>query len=67
MPYSQGVRCGEVIFVGAQLPVSHDARGLREDDLAAQTHLVMSHMRDVLSALDGGFEHMTKVNAYFTA
>ena len=65
--YSQGMRCGDVVFVGAQLPVSLDAKLMHKNDLAAQTHLAMSHMGDVLAALDVGFEHMTKVNAFFTA
>lgn len=65
--YSQGIRCGDLVFVGAQLPVSSDAKLMHAEDLGAQTHLAMSHMREVLSTLDVGFEHMTKVNAYFTA
>ena len=67
MVYSQGIRCGDVVFVGAQLPVSEDATLLHPDNLGDQTHLVMNHMQTVLLALDVDFEHLTKVNAYFTA
>ena len=67
MCYSQGIRCGDTVFVGAQLSVSSDAALLHEGDLGAQTHLSMTNMQAVLASLGVGFQHMTKVNAYFIA
>lgn len=65
--YSQGIRCGDSVFVGAQFAVSSDAKLCHVGDLAAQTHQSMVNMKAVLGALGMGFEHMTKVNAYFIA
>ena len=67
MPYSQALRCGDTIFVGAQLPLTDGGKLDHADDLSSQTHLVMRHLRAALNAVDADFEHMTKVNAYFVA
>jgi len=65
--YSQGIRCGDTVFVGAQFAVSNEAKLSPNSDLAAQTHHSMTNMKAVLNALGMDFDHMTKVNAYFIA
>ena len=65
-PWSQAIRSGETVFVGAQLPVDSEGRLVGEGDLAAQTHAAMRHMQAALAALDSGFPEVVKVNARFT-
>ena len=65
-PWSQAIRSGETVFVGAQLPVDGEGRLVGEGDLAAQTHAAMRHMQAALAALDSGFPDVVKVNARFT-
>lgn len=65
-PWSQAIRSGEMVFVGAQLPVDARGRLVGEGDLGAQTHAAMRHMRVALSALDSDFPEVVKVNARFT-
>ena len=65
-PWSQALRSGETVFVGAQLPVDSRGRLVGEGDLAAQTHAAMRHMRAALAAMDSAFPEVVKVNARFT-
>ena len=65
-PWSQAIRSGDMVFVGAQLPVDAKGRLVGEGDLAAQTHAAMRHMRAALIAMDSGFDEVVKVNARFT-
>jgi 2-iminobutanoate/2-iminopropanoate deaminase len=65
-PWSQAIRSGEMVFVGAQLPVDRSGKLVGEGDLAAQTHAAMRHMQSALSAMDSGFPEVVKVNARFT-
>ena len=65
-PWCQGIRSGDMVFVGAQLPVDAGGRLVGEGDLAAQTHAAMRHMRTVLAAVDSAFDEVVKVNARFT-
>ena len=65
-PWSQALRSGEMVFVGAQMPVDAAGRLVGEDDLAAQTHAAMRHMEAALVAVESGFHEVVKVNARFT-
>ena len=65
-PWSQAIRSGEFVFVGAQLPVDRDGKLVGAGDLAAQTHAAMRHMEAALSAMDSAFSEVAKVNARFT-
>ena len=65
-PWSQAIRSGDMVFVGAQLPVDVGGRLVAEGDLVAQTHAAMRHMRAALAAMDSGFDEVVKVNARFT-
>lgn len=65
-PWSQAIRSGEMVFVGAQLPVDRHGALVGEGDLGAQTHAAMRHMQAALSAMDSGFPEVVKVNALFT-
>ena len=65
-PWSQAIRSGGTVFVGAQVPVDARGRLVGEGDLAAQTHAAMRHMRAALAAMDSGFDEVVKVNARFT-
>ena len=65
-PWCQAIRSGDIVFVGAQLPVDAAGRLVGEGDLAAQTHAAMRHMGAALAAMDSAFAEVVKVNARFT-
>jgi enamine deaminase RidA (YjgF/YER057c/UK114 family) len=65
LPFSQGLRCGEMIFVSSQS--AHDARGhvVHGGQLVPQTHTAMENVRRVLGALGATMDDVVKMNASF--
>ena len=66
-PFSQGLRCGQMIFVSGQV-----ARGPAGDvrhpgDLARQTTVVMEHLGRVLAEHGATFDDVVKINSYYVA
>jgi enamine deaminase RidA (YjgF/YER057c/UK114 family) len=64
-PFSQGLRCGQMIFVSGQV-----ARGPAGDvrhpgDLARQSTVVMEHLGRVLAEHGATFDDVVKVNSYY--
>jgi enamine deaminase RidA (YjgF/YER057c/UK114 family) len=64
-PYTQGLRCGNMVFVGGQ--VSDDSRGDAVDpgQLVAQTRTVMGHVTTALAGFGLARDDVVKVNAFF--
>ncbi len=64
-PFVPGLCCGDLVFAGAQLALDLDGRILAPNDLAAQTHSAMGHLRETLQALGADLADLVKVNAYY--
>jgi len=64
-PYTAGLRCGEMVFVGAQ--VAKDRHGVLLDPggLVPQTHTVMRHIRSLLGGFGLAMDDVVKVNTFF--
>lgn len=65
LKHSQGVRCGDLVIVGAQLPLTPNGRPLTSTDMAEQTHFAMKSLGNVLSSLEVGWQDLVKVNTYY--
>ncbi|MBM3541705.1 MAG: RidA family protein [Alphaproteobacteria bacterium] len=65
--FQQGVKCGNVIFVGGQVALDGKGQGKAEapGDLVKQTHLVMNYIRKVLAAYGATMDDAVKVNAFY--
>ena len=65
MPYAQGIRCRDKIFIGGQIPLNPSGEITDPGDMAAQTHAAMAYMREVLSGFNAGLEDLVKVNVWY--
>jgi enamine deaminase RidA (YjgF/YER057c/UK114 family) len=66
LPYRHGLRCGDLVFLGGQVPLASDAAVLAPGDMVAQTRLAMDYIGRILGELGMGFGHVVKVNAFYT-
>jgi enamine deaminase RidA (YjgF/YER057c/UK114 family) len=66
LPYRHGLRCGDLVFLGGQVPLAPDASVLHAGDAVAQTKAAMEYIRRVLDELGLGFEHVVKMNTFYS-
>ncbi len=65
LPYRHGVRCGDLVFLGGQVPLAPDASVLHTGDPVAQTNMAMDYIARILRDLGLGFEHVVKINTFY--
>jgi 2-iminobutanoate/2-iminopropanoate deaminase len=63
-PYSQGVRCGNLLFLSGQIPLDPATGRLVEGDVAAQTLRVLANLHAVLAAAGAGFSDVVRTTIY---
>jgi enamine deaminase RidA (YjgF/YER057c/UK114 family) len=66
LPYRHGLRCGDLVFLGGQVPLAPDASVLAVGDPVAQTNHAMAYIGRVLADLGLGFEHVVKINTFYS-
>ncbi len=65
MPYRHGIRCGDLVFLGGQVPLNPDAGVACIGDMAAQTDMAMEYIRRVLDELGMGFGNIVRINTFY--
>ena len=65
-PYSQAVRCGEMLYCSGQTPIDPTVGKLVEGDISVQTEQVFQNLKNVLHAAGLTFDQVVKVNVYLT-
>lgn len=65
LPYRHGLRCGDLVFMGGQVPLSPKAAVMHEGDLMAQTRMSMEYIGRILTDLGLGFENIVRVNSFY--
>ena len=65
LPYRHGLRCGDLAFLGGQVPLAPNADVLAPGDMVAQTKISMNYVGRVLGELGLGFGHVVKVNSFY--
>lgn len=63
-PYSQAIRCGDLLFCSGQIPLDPATGQLVEGDLEQQTRQVMRNLVAVLEAAGTGFEQVVKTTIF---
>lgn len=63
-PYSQGVVCGDLVFVSGQIPIDPSTGELLEGGIEEQTRLVLESILAVVRAAGGDKESIVKVTVY---
>jgi enamine deaminase RidA (YjgF/YER057c/UK114 family) len=63
--FSQGLRCGEMIFVSGQVARGPSGEVRHPGDLARQSTDVMEHVGRILSEHGATFDDVVKINSYY--
>jgi len=65
-PYSQAIRCGDLLFVSGQVAIDPATGDLVGDDVAAQTRRVLENGSEILKAGGSGLDRVVKTTVYLT-
>jgi enamine deaminase RidA (YjgF/YER057c/UK114 family) len=65
VPFSQGWRCGDLIFVGGQISADEHGRTVGVGDIAVQTRNVFENIRRVLAEAGAEMKDIVKFNTYY--
>jgi enamine deaminase RidA (YjgF/YER057c/UK114 family) len=63
--YSTALECGDLVFVGGQLPLGPDGRVIEPGDLVAQTRRAMDSTGRLLAAFGLDLDHMVKQGSFY--
>jgi len=63
-PYSQAIRCGDLIFVSGQIPIDPATSQVVGDDVAAQTERVLKNLAAILEAAGASLGQVLKTTVY---
>jgi len=63
-PYSQGIRCGQLVFVSGQIPLDPATGKILEGDIAAQTEGVLKNLAAILEAAGSSLSRVLKTTVY---
>ena len=63
-PYSQAVKCGNLLFCSGQIPLDPASGEVVPGDITAQAERVMNNIAAVLSAAGTGFDAVIKTTIY---
>jgi enamine deaminase RidA (YjgF/YER057c/UK114 family) len=64
-PFRHGLRCGEMIYVGAQVPRNSEGVVLNPGDIIGQSELVMDNLARVLGEFGASLDDTVKFNIYY--
>jgi 2-iminobutanoate/2-iminopropanoate deaminase len=63
-PYSQAVKAGGLVFVSGQIPLDAATGQLLQGDIAAQTHRVITNLREILTAAGSSLDNVVRSTVY---
>jgi 2-iminobutanoate/2-iminopropanoate deaminase len=63
-PYSQAVKCGNMLFCSGQIPLDPATGELVTCNITLQAERVMNNIAAVLSAAGAGFDNVVKTTIY---
>jgi 2-iminobutanoate/2-iminopropanoate deaminase len=63
-PYSQGIRCGQLVFVSGQIPLDPVTGKIVEGDIATQTERVLRNLAGILEAAGSSLCQVLKTTVY---
>lgn len=63
-PYSQAIRCGNLVFVSGQIPLDPSTGRMAEGGIEAQTDRVLKNLVAILAAAGSGLDRVVKTTVY---
>ncbi|MFZ5792395.1 MAG: RidA family protein [Pseudomonadota bacterium] len=64
-PFSHGLRCGEMIFVGGISAIDADGAVIAPGDIVRQSEIVMDRLGEVLRGFGARHDDAVKINTYY--
>lgn len=65
-PYSQAMRCGNVVYLSGQIPLDPVEGQLIEGDIASQARRVFDNLKAVCEAAGGSLDQVARIGIYLT-
>jgi enamine deaminase RidA (YjgF/YER057c/UK114 family) len=65
VPFSQGWRCGDFVFVGGQISADENGRTIGVGDIELQTRNVFESIRRVLAEAEAEMKDIVKFNTFY--
>lgn len=65
VPFSQGWKMGNLIFVGGQISADENGKTIGVGDIEVQTRNVFQNIRKVLNEVGADLEDIVKLNTYY--
>jgi enamine deaminase RidA (YjgF/YER057c/UK114 family) len=63
--FSQGIRCGEMLFVSAQMARDTTGKIQHTDDIVSQARLTIDNIARVLAVMDADLDDVVKLNTWY--
>ena len=67
LPYSAGVRYGDLIFVGGEAALDRNGDVLFPNDVVAQTRIVMDNIAAVLDGFGASLDDVVKITTFYVS
>ena len=64
-PFSHGIRCGEMLFVGAQSPLDRKGRLRAPGEAVEQARMNIANIARVMAELGGGLDDVCRFNTFY--
>jgi enamine deaminase RidA (YjgF/YER057c/UK114 family) len=64
-PFSHALRAGDLVFVGAQMPLDASGRLTAPGDPVGQAHANLDHLRHALASVDATMEDVCRINTFY--
>lgn len=61
LPYKHGLKCDNMIFLGGQVSLNKKGQAVYPEDLTAQTHQAMAHIKTILNELGADYQDVCKI------
>ncbi len=61
LPYQHGLKCDNMIFLGGQVSLNKKGQAVHPEDLTAQTHQAMAHIKTILNELGADYRDVCKI------
>jgi enamine deaminase RidA (YjgF/YER057c/UK114 family) len=61
LPYKHGLKCDNMIFLGGQVSLNKKGQAVHPNDLTAQTHQAMAHIKTILNELGADYDDVCKI------
>lgn len=65
-PYNQAVLVNNMLYASGQIAINPATGNVENDNIEAETHLVMKNINAILEAANMGFEHVVKTTIFLS-